>query len=66
MMPDDQPATVVQDELAAFVTSLGVEAVRTAETYDSLVRATQDRAVQVPTSRDDTDAADTMATSSPG
>ncbi|MDT3440853.1 MULTISPECIES: class IV adenylate cyclase [unclassified Pseudofrankia] len=66
MMPDDQPATVVQDELAAFVTSLGIEAVRTAETYDSLVRATQDRAVQVPASRDSTDAADTMATSSPG
>ncbi|HSV64944.1 MAG TPA: hypothetical protein VLJ59_03415 [Mycobacteriales bacterium] len=32
-------ATAIQEELAAFVTDLGIVAVRTEETYDSLVRA---------------------------
>jgi adenylate cyclase, class 2 len=41
MTPDDIPAEAIQAELAAFVTSLGVTAVRTDETYDSLVRAAQ-------------------------
>jgi adenylate cyclase class 2 len=39
---DDAPAGVVQDELAAFVSSLGVAAVRTDQTYDALVRASQE------------------------
>jgi len=39
MVPDDAPGEPVQAELAAFVASLGIEAERTAETYDSLVRA---------------------------
>jgi adenylate cyclase class 2 len=39
MVPDDVPGEAVQAELAAFVASLGVEAERTEETYDSLVRA---------------------------
>ncbi|WP_462203530.1 class IV adenylate cyclase [Frankia sp. CcWB3] len=64
MVPDDAPAAAVQEELAAFVASLGVEAVRTVETYDSLVRAAQE-AVRVPSSRESTDAASTAATSSP-
>ena len=41
MVPDDMPAEAIQAELAAFVTSFGVTAVRTGETYDSLVRAAQ-------------------------
>jgi adenylate cyclase class 2 len=41
MVPDDMPAEVIQAELAAFVASFGVTAVRTDETYDSLVRAAQ-------------------------
>ncbi|WP_462188161.1 class IV adenylate cyclase [Frankia sp. CcWB2] len=64
MVPDDAPAAAVQEELAAFVASLGVEAVRTVETYDSLVWAAQE-AVRVPSSRESTDAASTAATSSP-
>jgi adenylate cyclase class 2 len=64
-VPDDEPAAAVQEGLAAFVASLGIEAIRTAETYDSLVRAAQDRAVRVPSSRESTDAASTAATSSP-
>jgi adenylate cyclase class 2 len=39
MVPDDVPGEAVQAELAAFVSSLGVQAERTEETYDSLVRA---------------------------
>jgi adenylate cyclase, class 2 len=39
MVPDDLPGEAVQAELAAFVASLGIEAERTEETYDSLVRA---------------------------
>ena len=35
----DTSATAVQAELAAFVAGLGIEATRTEETYDSLVRA---------------------------
>ncbi|MBL7499787.1 class IV adenylate cyclase [Frankia sp. CNm7] len=64
MVPDGEPAAAVQDELAAFVTSLGIEAVRTAETYDSLVRAAQEGAVRVPSSRASTDAASAAVTSS--
>ncbi|MGH3159512.1 MAG: class IV adenylate cyclase [Streptosporangiaceae bacterium] len=41
MVPEGVPAGGVQAELAAFVASLGVVAVRTDETYDSLVRAAQ-------------------------
>lgn len=41
LVPDDVPAEAVQAELAAFVTSLGIAATRTYETYDSLVRAAQ-------------------------
>ncbi len=65
MVSDEEPAAAVQDELAAFVASLGIEAVRTAETYDSLVRAAQGGAVRVPSSRESTDAASRAATSSP-
>jgi adenylate cyclase, class 2 len=39
MVPDDVSGEAVQAELADFVVSLGVEAERTEETYDSLVRA---------------------------
>jgi adenylate cyclase class 2 len=39
LVPDDVPGEAVQAELAAFVAGLGVEAERTEETYDSLVRA---------------------------
>lgn len=38
MVPDDVPGEAVQAELAAFVTSLGIDAERTEETYDSLLR----------------------------
>ncbi|MBL7488408.1 CYTH domain-containing protein [Frankia sp. AgB1.9] len=62
MVPDDEPATAVQDELAAFVASLGIDAVRTSETYDSLVRAAQEEAVRVPSSRESTEAVSTPAT----
>ena len=41
MVPDDAPAEAIQAELAAFVAAFGVTAVRTDETYDSLVRAAQ-------------------------
>jgi adenylate cyclase class 2 len=41
MVPDDVPAEAIQAELAAFVAAFGVTAVRTDETYDSLVRAAQ-------------------------
>ena len=41
MVPDEIPAEAIQVELAAFVASFGVTAVRTDETYDSLVRAAQ-------------------------
>ncbi|MFV2022794.1 class IV adenylate cyclase [Micromonospora sp. LOL_023] len=36
---DDVPGAAVQAELAAFVAALGIEAMRTDQTYDSLVRA---------------------------
>lgn len=39
MVSDDVPGEAVQAELAAFVASLEIEATRTDETYDSLVRA---------------------------
>lgn len=39
MVADDVPGEAVQAELAAFVVALEIEAIRTDETYDSLVRA---------------------------
>ena len=39
MVPDDVSGEAVQAELARFVTSLGIEAERSAQTYDALVRA---------------------------
>ena len=39
MVPSDVPGEAVQDELARFVASLGIEAEQTGQTYDSLVRA---------------------------
>ncbi len=65
MVPADQSTAGVQDELAAFVSTLGTEARRTALTYDSLVRAAQEGAAGVPVSRVSTDDARTAATSSP-
>jgi hypothetical protein len=41
MAPDDMPAEATQAELAALGASFGVMAVRTDETYDSLVRSAQ-------------------------
>jgi adenylate cyclase class 2 len=41
MVADHVRADLVQAELAAFVDGLGIEALRTAETYDSLVRGAQ-------------------------
>jgi adenylate cyclase, class 2 len=41
IVADHVPADEIQAALAAFVTGLGVEADRTGETYDSLVRAAQ-------------------------
>lgn len=38
-VPDSERGERVQDQLAAFVAQLGVDAVRTCETYDTLVRA---------------------------
>jgi adenylate cyclase class 2 len=64
MVPEGTPAATVQDELAAFVASLDLEAVRTAETYDSLVRAAQEGSVRVPSSRASTDVANTAETAS--
>jgi hypothetical protein len=42
MAADDAAEGTVQDELAAFIASLGVTAVRTDQTYDALVRASQE------------------------
>lgn len=39
IVPEDVPGEAVQAELAGFVASLDIEAERTGETYDSLVRA---------------------------
>jgi adenylate cyclase class 2 len=39
MVPDDAAGEAVQAELAGFVASLDIDAKRTEETYDSLVRA---------------------------
>jgi len=39
MVPDGVPGEAVQAELSRFVASLGIEAERTGQTYDSLVRA---------------------------
>jgi adenylate cyclase, class 2 len=41
IVPDDMPAEAIQAELAVFAASFSVAAVRTDETYDSLVRAAQ-------------------------
>ena len=41
LVPDETDAGVVQAELAEFVASLDIVVTRTAETYDSLVRAAQ-------------------------
>ena len=41
MAPDDADTRAVQASLAAFVASLGIEATRTDQTYDSLVHAAQ-------------------------
>ena len=41
MAPDHMPAEAIHAELAALVASFGVTAVRTDETYDSLVRSAQ-------------------------
>jgi len=41
MAPDDADTRAVQAGLAAFVASLGIEATRTDQTYDSLVHAVQ-------------------------
>jgi adenylate cyclase class 2 len=38
-VPDGVPGEPVQAELARFVTALGVEASRTRDSYDTLVRA---------------------------
>jgi adenylate cyclase, class 2 len=38
LVPDDVPGEAVQAELARFVASLDVEAERSTQTYDSLVR----------------------------
>jgi adenylate cyclase class 2 len=65
LVPDDADAAAVQEELAAFVASLGIEAVRTTETYDSLVRAAQEGSVvRFPSSRASTESATSAATSS--
>lgn len=45
LVPDDMAADAVQAELAALVDSLGIAAVRTEQTYDSLVQAAQDSSV---------------------
>jgi len=39
MVPAHVPGEAVQEELAGFVADLGIDAERTGETYDSLVRA---------------------------
>jgi adenylate cyclase class 2 len=39
LVPDGVPGEAVQEELARFVASLDVEAERSPQTYDSLVRA---------------------------
>lgn len=41
LVPYDMPAEAIQAELAAFVASFGIAAIRTDETYDSLVHAAQ-------------------------
>ncbi|MCK9921769.1 CYTH domain-containing protein [Frankia sp. AgPm24] len=55
MVADDVPAAAIQDELAAFVASLGVSVERTVETYDSLVRAAQTTAASVPANGESAD-----------
>jgi adenylate cyclase, class 2 len=41
LAPDHADAQAIQDDLAAFVRSLGISATRTDQTYDSLVHAAQ-------------------------
>jgi adenylate cyclase class 2 len=40
--PDHADAQAIQADLAVFVSSLGIAATRTDQTYDSLVRAVQE------------------------
>lgn len=51
LAPDHADVQAIQADLAAFVSSLGIAAIRTDQTYDSLVHATQEyrQAVVVPT-----------------
>ena len=42
MAPDHADAQAIQADLAAFVSSLGIAAIRTDQTYDSLVHAAQE------------------------
>ncbi len=42
MAPDRADAQAIQADLAAFVSSLGIAAIRTDQTYDSLVHAAQE------------------------
>jgi adenylate cyclase class 2 len=44
LVPDDADTHTVQAGLAAFVSSLGITAIRTDQTYDSLVHAAQGQA----------------------
>jgi adenylate cyclase, class 2 len=62
MVPADESTAGVQEGLAAFVAALGIDARRTAETYDALVRAAQERVGGVPASRASTDEVSTAAT----
>jgi adenylate cyclase, class 2 len=43
LAPDHADAQAIQDDLAAFVSSLGISATRTDQTYDSLVHAAQEQ-----------------------
>jgi hypothetical protein len=52
MAPDHADAQAIQADLAAFVSSLGITATRTDQTYDSLVHAAQEHpAARPPTAR---------------
>ena len=43
MAPDHADAQAIQADLAAFVSSLGIAAIRTDQTYDSIVHAAQEQ-----------------------
>jgi adenylate cyclase, class 2 len=51
MALDDADAQAVQADLAALVSSLGVAATRTAQTYDSIVHAAQETSRSLPGAR---------------